>query len=304
MSDRKYFVNGEIVPAGDARISVRDRGFLYGDAAFETLRAYAGRPFHWETHLERLEYTCHVLRIDHGLTGSELRNAVQETLAANELENAYIRLSITRGVQPGKLTPDRSADPGVVILAHPLTPGGRGSDPVWEEPATVVVSSVRQIPPQSIPAELKTHNYLNGILARLEGSPAEAHEAIRLSTDGYVTEGATSNIFIIRDGALVTPPATDPILPGVTRDIVIRLARDAAIPVTTESLRPEAVQGAEECFLTNTTWEIRPVTNFDGADFPVGAITERLCRAYNEYVDAWIAGNRILEIDRWRRDDD
>ena len=297
-----YHVDGDLVPASEATVSVRDRGFMYGDAAFETLRAYGGRVFEWDAHARRLAETCDVLGLDHGLSTEDLHGRVAETLAANDLAEAYVRLSITRGVQPGKLTPTPEVDPTVVVLVKELPRGGRGSDPVWDGPATLQTVKTRRVPDRAIPSNAKTHNYLNGILARLELRVTGADEALVLDTDGYVAEGATSNVFFVDDEALCTPSLDGPVLPGVTRDVVLELAREEGIPVREGRFAPDDVRGASEVFLTNTTWELRPVATVDGIDSGGGPVTTLLSRLFDERVErAHYGGNEGVT---GRRSDD
>jgi branched-chain amino acid aminotransferase len=281
----QYHVNGRLVPAAEATISVEDRGFLYGDAAFETCRAYGGTVFEWAAHRERLERTC-----DHlGMGGSvpeDLHDRLLGTLAANDLDDAYVRVSVTRGVQPGKLTPDPDVTPSVVVVVKPLPRGGEGATPVWDGPATVRTVETRRIPEAAMPAEAKTHNYLDGILARLELRGTDADECLVRDTAGAVAEGATSNVFFVDDGVLRTPALSGPILPGITRAVVLDLAEAAGVPVETGTYDVEAVRTADEAFLTNTTWEVRPVAAVDDVAVGGGPITDRLARAFDRRVEA------------------
>ncbi|WP_416838903.1 aminotransferase class IV [Haloferax sp. DFSO52] len=290
-SDRLYYVDGDIVPADEASIPVTDRGFLYGDAAFETLRAYGGDVFHWEAHADRLAETCDVLGMAHGLSDDDLKGHIDETLAANDLSEAYVRLSVTRGSQPGRLTPAEDVDPRVVVIVEPLPRGGRGSDPVWDGPATVQTVRTRRIPDRAIPARAKTHNYLNGILARTELRVTGADEALMLDSDGYATEGATSNLFFVDDEALCTPSLDGPVLPGITRRVVLDLARQENIPIRERRFTPDDVRGANEAFLTNSTWELRPVETVDGIGVGDGPVTKLLSRLYDDYVERRHYGN-------------
>ncbi|MEM4780127.1 MAG: aminotransferase class IV [Halalkalicoccus sp.] len=284
-----YHVDGELVPASAATVSVRDRGFLYGDAAFETIRAYGGEPFEWAAHADRLAGTCELLGIDHGIGRADLRARIDETLAANELADAYVRLSVTRGVQPGKLTPGPAEDPTVVVIVAELPPGGPDGEAVWDGPARATVADTRRIPDAALPARAKTHNYLNGILARLECRASDAEEALVLDEAGRLTEGATSNLFFVADGTVHTPSLDGPVLPGVTRRVVLGLAREAGIPVEEGRYAPEDLFGAEEAFLTNTTWELRPLAAVDGTAIGGGPVTDRLVRAFDERVAAHYA---------------
>jgi len=287
VSETVYHVDGELVPADEATVSVRDRGFAYGDAAFETLRVYGGTPFRWGAHTDRLARTCEILGFREAVPpADDLRSRVEETLAANGFSEAYVRLSVTRGVQPGKLTPDEDVDPTVVVVVKELPRGGQTGERVWEEPARLRTVETRRVPDAAIPARAKTHNYLNGILARLELRGTDADEALLCSPDGHLTEGATSNLFFVQDGVLRTPTAELPLLPGITREVVCELAEEAGVPVETGRYEPGMLAEAAELFLTNSTWEVRPVTRVDGQDVPVGPVTRRLQARFDERVEA------------------
>lgn len=279
-----FHVDGEVVPAAEATVSVRDRGFMYGDAGFETLRVYGGEPFEWDAHAARLQNTCEKLGFAHALPpADDLRERVVETVAANGFEDAYAKLSVSRGVQPGKLTPRDEVNPTVVVIVSELPRGGVDGERVWDGPATVQTAETRRIPDEALPANLKTHNYLNGILGRLELDDAD--EALFLSVDDFVTEGSVSNVFFVRDGTLCTPTTDLPLLPGITRAVVLELAAEAEIPLETGRYEPSAFEAADEVFLTNSTWEIRPVGSVDELSFGVGPITRRLQRLFDERVE-------------------
>jgi branched-chain amino acid aminotransferase len=280
----EYHVNGELVPAEDATVSVEDRGFQYGDGAFETMRAYGGEIFEWEAHADRLDRTCESLSLDHGLERADLRERIDETLAANDLADAYVKCSITRGVQPGKLTPDPEVDPTVVVYVSELPRGGTDGEPVWDDPATLQTVKTRRVPDSAIPADAKTHNYLNGILARAE-LIEDADEALVRDTEGALVEGAASNVFFVTDDALHTPSARRDLLPGITRRIVIDLADEAGVPVRTGTYEPSDVREAKEAFITNTTWEVRPVEVVDGLSVGGGPVMELLSRLFDERVE-------------------
>ena len=290
---RQYHVDGRLVPAEEATVNVRDRGFMYGDAAFETLRVYGGEPFAWTAHLDRLERTCETLGFDEALPPrGDLRDRVDETLAANDLADAYVKVSVSRGVQPGTLTPEPRVAPTIVVYADELPRGGVAGETPWDDPAALETVPVQRVPDEAIPADVKTHNYLNGVLARLAlrrdlgDHETPADEALLLDGEGYVTEGATSNVFFVADGTLRTPSRSLSLLPGVTRSVVLDLARGEQFPVETGQYRVEDLRGADELFLTNSTWEIRPVTRFDGRSLSVGPITQLLRRLFEERVEA------------------
>ncbi|KOX96551.1 aminotransferase class IV [Halorubrum tropicale] len=290
-SDRLYHVDGDLVPASEATVSVEDRGFAYGDAAFETMRAYGGAVFRWDAHADRLRDACETLGIDRGLADADLKRRVDETLAANDLADAYVKLSITRGVQPGTLDPKPASDPTVVVIAKPLARGGVGSDPVHDGPAALQTTKTRKPADRAIPAAAKTHNYLNGIVARLELRVTGADEALMLDPDGNVAEGATANLFFADGTALKTPSLDGPILPGVTRSTVIELAESEGIPVEEGTYAPDAVREADEVFLTNTTWEVRPVATVDGiavdgdGEGVAGPLTTLLSRLFDRRIE-------------------
>ena len=284
-----YHVDGDLVPAEEATVFVRDRGFMYGDGAFETLRIYGGDPFEWAAHRDRLQRTAETLGFADAVP-ADLRDRVDATLAANDFEDAYCKVSVTRGVQPGKLTPDPDVDPTVVVYVAPLGRGGVEGSPPWDEPATVQTVRTRRPPAESLPAEAKTHNYLPGILARLELRRAatddfSADEAVMRTTDGALAEGATSNLFFVDSGTLKTPGTDLPILPGVTRSVAIELAESEGFSVRTGAYGLDDLRDADEVFLTNSTWEIRPVTSVDGIDVSVGPMTRLLSRLFDERVE-------------------
>lgn len=284
-----YHVNGDLVASSDASVSVRDRGFMYGDAAFETLRTYGGTIFEWEVHRERLEHTCKTLGMP-GAVPDDLADRVRETLTANDLGDAYVRVSVTRGEQPGKLTPHPNVESTIVVLVKPLPRGGVDGESVWDEPATLRTVETRRIPDEALPADIKTHNYLNGILARLElrqtgRDGVNADEALIRDLDGYITEGPTSNVFFVTDGTLYTPSLDTSVLPGITRAVVIDLAQQASIPVETKRYQVDDIYAADEVFLTNTTWELRPVTTIDGMNIETGPMTGRLISSFDRQIE-------------------
>jgi len=284
----QYHLDGELVPREAATVPVDDRGFRYGDAAFETMRAYGGEVFEWDRHAARLERTCEALGMPDAVPG-DLPLRVAETLDANDIADACVRVSVTRGVQPGKLTPHEEVDPTVVVVVKGLPRGGLDGENVWAGPAVVQSVKTRRVPDAALPAGAKTHNYLNGILARLELRRArtDTHrpdEALMRDVDGNVAEGATSNVFFVADGTLRTPEPGD-LLPGITREVVLELAAAESFPVETGSYDLDDVRDADEGFLTNSTWEIRPVGSVDGIDVGGGPITALLRRLYDERVE-------------------
>ncbi|PSQ13199.1 4-amino-4-deoxychorismate lyase [Halobacteriales archaeon QS_7_68_65] len=285
----KYHVDGDLVSADEASVSVRDRGFRYGDAAFETLRAYGGSIFEWDAHEARLRRTAERLGFGDAVP-DDLRERVRATLAANDCDEAYVRLSVTRGAGMGRLAPAPDVDPTVVIVVEGLPRGGLTGESVWDGPATVQTVKTRAVPDAAMPSDAKTHNYLDGILARLELRRAaneayRADEALVRDGEGYLAEGATSNVFFVEDGTLKTPGTDGPLLPGITRSVVLDLAADEAFPVETGRYTPADVREADEGFLTNTTWELRPIARADGVAVGDGPVTRLLSRLFDERVE-------------------
>ena len=284
----QYHLNGDLVARDEATVSVDDRGFRYGDAAFETCRTYGGEVFAWDRHVARLRRTCETLGMP-GAVPDDLALRVAETLDANDLTDAYVRVSVSRGVQPGKLTPQETVDPTVVVYVKPLSRGGTDGTPVWDGPAVVQSVTTRRAPDAALPADAKTHNYLNGILARLELRRAsnedyQPDEALMRDVDGHVAEGATSNLFFVDDGVLKTPEPGS-LLPGITRELVVELAESEGFPVETGRYAVDDVRGADEAFLTNSTWEVRPVESVDGIEVGGGPMTSLLGRIYDQRVE-------------------
>jgi branched-chain amino acid aminotransferase len=286
MTDLTYHVDGKLVPADEATVNVRDRGFLYGDGVFETLRVYGGEVFEFESHAERFARSLRTLDFDEAMPPvDDLEQRVLDTVAANDFDDAYARVSMTRGVQDAKLTPQSPVDPTITVIVSELPRGGTGGEAVWDDPATLRTVETRRIPSQSVPATAKTHNYLNGILARLELRGRDADEVIMADVEGYLTEGATSNLFFVDGGTIKTPDTDLDLLPGVTRGVVLDIAREEGLPVETGQYAIPDLREADEVFATNTTWEIRPVTTVDGIDFDVGPMTRLLGKLFDERVE-------------------
>jgi branched-chain amino acid aminotransferase len=280
----RFHVDGDLVPADEATVSVRDRGFRYGDAAFETLRVYGDTLFAWDAHAARLRRTCDHLSLDPPPI-DDLRDRAEATLAANDLSDAYLRISVTRGTDDGGLAPPDDPDPTVVVTVRDLPRGGVDGAAPWDGPATLQTVGTRRMPSAAIPADAKTHNYLNGVLAALELRVSDADEAIMLDDDGHVAEGTTSNVFFVADEGLHTPSLDGPVLPGVTRSIVIDLAEAEGLPVHEGAYTPTDLRRADEAFVTSTTREVRPVGTVDGIDLDGGPVTPLLAGLYDRYVE-------------------
>ncbi len=262
------YLNGEYVPAEEARVSVFDRGFLYGDGIYETLRVYGGRVFKLEEHLVRLERSAQLIRMDPPLSREAFAEAIDTCLKVNDLSDALVRIGVSRGEasEPG-LDPALVAGPPTVVIAP------RSFEPypeaMYEAGIRASVVSVRRNPTEALNPAIKSTNFLNNILAKMEALGAGADEAIMLNTDGHIAEGTTTNIFWVAGYTLCTPPLEAGVLDGVTRSVTITLAEDLDYQVLEVLRGRSALEEAEEVFVTSTSYEIMPVTSIDGK--PVGS---------------------------------
>jgi branched-chain amino acid aminotransferase len=275
------YLNAKLLPRSQARISPFDHGFLYGYGLFETMRAYSGHIFRLSAHVERLTRSAAQLSIP--LSASELKKACYDTLKANKLSDARIRLTVSMG--EGEATPDppKRPRPTVLIIATNYTPP---SDKVYRRGYRAIVASMRQNS-QSPISRLKTSNYLNSILARKEAKEKGADEAILLNDKGFLSEGSASNIFVVSKGKLITPNEESGCLPGITRRVVIELATALSIRVTERQIRLEELLNADEAFFTSSLIEMMPLTKVDGKTIGSGTrgrVSERLMSAYKELV--------------------
>jgi branched-chain amino acid aminotransferase len=286
----QYHVNGSLVPAAEATVDATGRGFAFGDAVTVTCRAYGGDPFAWEAHADRLATACDQFGLDHGLTDAALRARVVETLRANDLADARVRLVVARDGDGADLSPALEADPSVFVVVTELPRGGPEGTRVWDAPATLQTVKTRRISSQSVPASAYTHNRLDAVHARLELQRAavngeRADEALMLDDAGRVAEGASSSIFFVAGDALRTPALDGPVTPRVHRDVVLDLADEEGIPVDEGQYAPADVREADEAFLVNPTWELRPVETVDGIDVGAGPVTSLLSRLFDERVE-------------------
>lgn len=289
MAAPRVCIDGELVPAAEAAIPVTDRGFMYGDGVFETLRVYGGRIFAWEQHHRRLRAGCERLGIDLGVDGPSLQRWVGALLAAEGLSEAYVKIMLSRGVTGGRLRPEEGARATVVILCEPLGRGGHGGAPPWEKPAACAVVETQRTPDAAIPSGLKPLAYLNGIIAHLD-APGWTDEPLLCDASGHIAEGTVSNLFIVTDAGLQTPPAAGDLLAGVTRSVVRELAEAEGVPIVEEPVTVERLYAADEAFLTNTTWEIRPVGRVDAVHYEPGPLTALLQHRYDAEVEEFAYG--------------
>lgn len=280
------YLDGHFVAQEQAKVSVFDHGFLYGDGIYETMRAYGGKLFLLKKHLGRLKHSADAISLKLPLTLDKISDALNESLRVNNLGEAYVRLHISRGPGEIGLDPALCVAPTMVIVARPYHDYPSA---YYQHGVSVAVVTTRRNHPLALPPSIKGTNFLNNILAKIEAIKARAYEGIMLNWEGYVAEGTISNIFMVKKGVLYTPHLDTGILKGVTRDLVLRLAKRKKIPVREALFRPRDLMASNECFITNTTMEIMPVTTINkkkiGKGIP-GPITAALHRVYQNEVRA------------------
>ena len=278
----KIYISGTLYDKADAKISVYDHGLLYGDGVFEGMRIYGGKVFRLAEHLERLWNSAKAIWLEIPMTPEELAEAIRQTVAVNGITDGYVRLVVTRGEGTLGLDPNHCRVPQVIIIADTITLYPRE---YYEKGLHIVTVSTMRNHPAALSPRIKSLNYLNNILAKIEGMQAGCVEALMLNQKGEVAECTGDNIFLVRKGELLTPSVEAGILEGITRAVVIELAREQQIPVREVPLTKHDVYIADECFLTGSAAEIVPVTKVDsrkiGAGVP-GPITLRLLDRFHE----------------------
>lgn len=278
------WMNGKLVAPEQANVSIFDHGVLYGDGVFEGLREYSGRVFRLTDHIKRLYDSARAIRLDIPYRAPELTAAIHETLQANKLTDAYIRLVVTRGSGSLDISPANCGTPGVFIIAGRIA---MYSEETYRHGMAIITASTPRIAAAALSPRIKSLNYLNNILAKWEAIDAGVAEAVMLNHLGFVCECTADNIFIVRDGQLITPAEESGILLGVTRGVVLELAQTAGIPTRQTNLTRYDLYTADECFLTGTGAEIVPVVSVDNrsiGDGKPGAMTRQLTDAFHQYV--------------------
>ncbi|AEH06816.1 branched-chain-amino-acid transaminase [Methanothermococcus okinawensis] len=273
----KIYLNGEFVEKEDAKISVYDHGLLYGDGIFEGIRAYDGVVFKLKEHIDRLYDSAKSITLEIPLTKEEMEKVVVDTLKINNLKDAYIRLVITRGVGDLGLDPKKCSKPTIFCIAEPMNPL------LGEDGIKVITSSVRRLPVDVLNPAVKSLNYLNSILAKIQANYAGVNEAFLLDREGYVAEGTGDNIFVVKNGIIKTPPLSSSVLRGITRDTVIELAKEMGYKVVEERLTLHELYVADELFITGTAAELVPVVEIDGRTINNGKIGETTKKLSEEF---------------------
>ncbi|MBI1372652.1 MAG: branched-chain-amino-acid transaminase [Phycisphaera sp.] len=283
-TNKKVWVDGQLLPADEAKVSVFDHGLLYGDGVFEGIRIYNGRILKLATHLKRLYAGAELIDLKIRQDIDELTAATHETVKANGLANGYIRLVVTRGGGTLGLNPYLCDKSVTFIIADTIK---LYPQEMYDHGMAIITAKTRRRPADCIPPQVKSLNYLNNIMAKIEAIRAKVSEALMLNHRGNVAECTGDNIFMVCDGVLITPPLSAGILPGITRGIVIDLARDAGVEVRETDFTLDELYAADECFLTGTAAEAIPVTKIDDktiGDGQPGPISLRLIEAYRALV--------------------
>jgi branched-chain amino acid aminotransferase len=278
----KVYVDGELFDKEEAKISVYDHGLLYGDGVFEGIRSYNGKVFRLQEHLDRLWDSAKAIWLEIPISKKEMAKAIEETLALNGIEDGYIRVVVTRGCGTLGLDPDKCSNPQVIIITDRIS---LYPDEVYQKGLEIITVSTVRNHPAALSPRVKSLNYLNNILAKIEGKQANCVEALMLNHKGEVAECTGDNLFLARNGTLLTPPNDAGILEGITREAVIGLAREAGIEVREVSLTKHDVYIADECFLTGTAAEVVSVVKVDSrtiGDGTPGPITRDLAQRFRK----------------------
>ena len=281
---RKIWLDGTIVEEAEAKISVFDHGLLYGDGIFEGIRFYEGRVFRLSEHIERLYLSAKALLLKMPWTLEEICEATCETIRANGLQDGYIRLVVTRGVGDLGLNPYLCPTPSMFIIASGIT---LYPQELYENGLEVVTCSTRRPTPASLSPQVKSLNYLNNVMAKVEALKAGAKEGLMLNEQGYVAECTGDNVFIVKKGVVYTPPVSDGSLDGITRQVVFDLCEELGIEIREVSMTRYDVYTADESFLTGTAAETIPMVKLDDreiGDGKPGPLSTRLITAYGKKV--------------------
>jgi branched-chain amino acid aminotransferase len=278
----KIFIDGKYYDKENAKISVYDHGLLYGDGVFEGMRSYGGRVFRLREHIDRLWDSAQAIWLKIPMTKAEMTKAVNDTLTLNEIKDGYVRLIVTRGVGTLGLDPNKCATPSIIVIADHIA---LYPEELYRKGLEIVTVSVPRMPAAALSPRIKSLNYLNNILAKIEGMQAGCIEAMMLNHKGEIAECTGDNIFLVRHGQISTPPVDAGILEGITRDAVIGLAKESGIAVFEVALTKYDAYVADEIFLTGSAAELIPVVKLDGrtiGDGRPGPMTHKLTAQFKE----------------------
>ncbi len=280
--------NGRVLPYRRAMVSALDRGFLYGDSAYETLRSYEGQPFLFREHWRRLRASCAQLGISFPWKRDAQEAFVVGLLKRARLKSAHVRIIVTRGEGAIRMAPERGLRPNLLYYVQLFTPLPAS---LYRRGAAVALVSLRRNPIESLDPRIKSSNLLNNVLASIQAGRRRALEALMLNSAGDLVEGASSNLFLVRHGAVLTPPLSEGLLGGITRAIVFRIARREKIEIRERVLGERALRHCDEAFITSTLKEILPVRSCNGrllGNGRPGPVTLRLGCAFQRFRDQWI----------------
>ena len=287
------YIDGEYYPKSQAKVSVFDHGLLYGDGVFEGIRAYNGVVFKLKEHVDRLYRSAHAIMLKIPLTKEEMIQAVVETLRKNKLKDSYIRLVVTRGVGDLGLDPRKCPKSSVIIITDTISLHATGAK---ENGITTMFSWVRRNPVDATTHEIKSLNYLNSVLAKIEANVNGVDEAICLESNGYIAEGVGENIFIVKNGEILTPPSSTGALAGITAEVVVKLAAKLGYKLTVTNLTPFMLFTADEAFFTGTAMEMVPIREVNkrqiGTGKP-GPVTKKLMAAFQKVIEDPTQGTKI-----------
>lgn len=294
------YLNGKIIPSKEAVVSVFDHGFLYGDGIYETMRVYDGVIFKLDEHLRRLYRSASMIGLMIPPDLDTIKNSIYETLIVNSLRKAYVRLTVSRGRGPIGLDPDLCPEPTIVIIAQELKDYPKA---YYEKGISLIISETRRNLKEAINPGIKSLNFLNNILAKIEAKKRDAYEAIMLNVRGKLTEGTISNVFFCKNGILCTPSLECGILDGITRGLVIDISRREGLKVKEGKFTRNDIYSAEEVFITSTTLEVMPVSKVDDQKYAVGNVAKLLRKLYRQEVKACVADVKAEGPSLWGKNE-
>jgi len=282
----KVWMNRNLVDQDQAKLPVHDHGILFGDGVFEGLRVYGGKIFKCQAHVDRLYSSARQIRLAIPYTTQELTEAMASTVAANKISDGYIRLVVTRGAGTLGLSPFKCPAPNVFIIADQIALYPKE---MYENGMAVIIAKTLRTAPSMLNPSIKSLSYLNNIMAKIEAIDAGVSEAIMLNVQGNVAECTVDNLFIVKDGQVITPPPEAGMLVGITRGVVMELAKKLGLPMLEQDISPESLYAADECFLTGTAAEVIALTKVDGrviGDGKAGPVVRKLFKAFRDCIES------------------
>jgi branched-chain amino acid aminotransferase len=292
-NELQVYIDGEFYPKSEAKISVYDHGFLYGDGVFEGIREYNGVVFKLKEHVDRLYRSAHAIMLTIPLSKEEMTKAVVETLRKNKMKDSYIRLVVTRGLGDLGLDPRKCPKPTIIIITDTINIRAGNAK---ETGITTMFSWVRRNPVDATTHEIKSLNYLNSVLAKIEANANGVDEAICLESSGCIAEGVGENIFIVKNGEILTPPTSTGALAGITAEVVTKLAAELNLKLTVANLTPFMMFTADEAFFTGTAMEMVPIREVNKrqiGDGKPGPVTKKLMAGFHKVIEDPTNGTKI-----------